>query len=362
MLTLLLNDRISGHGPQRDYFPTKRDWPYFPACLSVALWSLIVCFSMQQTWLVDLQCLLTSYAIAQSGFVFAQTSRKLNHPGLRWLLVCGAIVIATISGVRLQFVLWPASVMPHERWTVWIVVFLFLLVTILPSAIKTEVSRAAWEQLKRAESAHAAERQLLEARLTALQGQIEPHFLFNTLATTRALLRQDPPLAESMLQHLIAYLQEAMPDMRAKTTSVAQELKRAEAYLKIMQIRLSDRLRFSVECSDEAQACEIPPLMLMTMVENAIKHGVEPKIGMTHVKISVCCEDDFLHIIVADDGAGFQGELGNGIGLLNIQQRLDTMYGNRAELSLVSGSSGGVIASMRLPRLIDDQIEESKVE
>jgi len=334
---------------------TQPDWPITPAILATGMFLFIRFFSLPYPWLIDLMCLLMAYAIAQSGFIGAQSLRVFNHASLRWLGLSVAITLATVSVILLHKLLWPPLTIPHAVWLMPVVVFLFLLATILPSAIQTEIVRKSTEELQLAAAKYAGERQLLEARLAALQGQIEPHFLFNTLATTRALLSRDALLAGQMLQHLIAYLQAAMPDLRAARISVAQELERAQAYLQIMQIRLPERFQFTIESSAEARACQLPPLMLMTLVENAIKHGIEPKIGMSHLHIRTRCDGVYLQIEVEDDGVGFQSEWGNGVGLLNIQERLQTMFGTQAELSLMPGEQGGVLASIRLPQMLESE-------
>lgn len=352
MRTLSSDSEFSFPSPSK----TKRDWPVFPAVIASVLFLSIRFQLTSQVWLLNLLCLLSAYAIAQCGLIFAQNWQAFNHASLRWLVSGLGIFLATLAAVWLQKTLWPAMLTPHAVWLMPAICLLFLLAAILPSAIRLEIARKSAEQLQLATEEYARERQLLEARLAALQAQIEPHFLFNTLATTRALLKQDTGKAEQMLQHLIAYLQAALPDMREALTRVGQELDRAEAYLEIMRIRLAERLTFSIDATAAARSCQIPPLMLMTLVENAIKHGVEPKPGRSHVAMRAHCEGGYLQIEVEDDGAGFQHELGNGVGLLNIQERLSTMFGAHAELSLMPGERSGVLATLRLPALAESQI------
>ena len=186
-------------------------------------------------------------------------------------------------------------------------------------------------------------RQLLEARLAALQGQIEPHFLYNTLANARALIRQDASAAEQLLHHLNQFLRSAMPDLRAQSTSLGQELERARAYLDIIRMRMGERLRFDIAASEEALACQIPPLSVMTLIENAIQHGIEPRVEGGSVRVTAVCAVVF--------HAEFQAELGDGVGLVNLQERLAAMYDDAAELRLEPGADGGVCATIELPML-----------
>ena len=194
---------------------------------------------------------------------------------------------------------------------------------------------------------------MLEARLAALQGQIEPHFLYNTLANVRALVRSDAAAGEAMLNHLIAYLRAAMPDLRVATTTLGQELDRAAAYLGIMRIRLGERLSFSIDCAPSARACAIAPLAVMTLVENAIKHGIESRPQGGTVSIAARRNDGALTIEVIDDGNGFKSESGEGVGLINLQARLCALFGSGAQLSVQANIPSGVVARIHLPVCIE---------
>ncbi len=207
------------------------------------------------------------------------------------------------------------------------------------------------EALDAAARGQAAERAALQAKLSALQAQVEPHFLFNTLANLKYLMRTEPAAALTMLDHLTDYLHSALPDLRAVSSTVGRELGLAQAYLSIMQIRMGERLRFTIEAGDAVRALPMPPAMLISLVENALKHGLE---GWPHpgtVRIEAALEDGLLALRVHDDGAGFGGSAaqGAGLGLSNIHARLALLYGGAARLDVVAGGKRGVSASLRLP-------------
>ena len=191
---------------------------------------------------------------------------------------------------------------------------------------------------------------VLTAELKALQAQVEPHFLYNTLANTRYLARQDPERAAQMLEHLIAYLHSALPDMRSEDSTLGREFDLAGHYLALMAIRFGQRLQVSLDCPPSLAGMPVPPLLLMTLVENAVKHGVERKPGPVGVTVSARREGDAVRIVVADDGAGIDGaQLGSGVGLRNQRQRLAALYGDAAAFDLRRTSAGVTEAVLTLP-------------
>ncbi len=193
------------------------------------------------------------------------------------------------------------------------------------------------------------QRALTAAKLSVLRSQIEPHFLYNTLANAQSLTRTDPKKAEDMLGHLIAFLRAAAQDSDAQST-IGQELDRVAAYLEIMKIRMGDRLQYSINLADALREEAFPPLMLQTLVENAIKHGLEPKVGGGTISINVLRSGESLTVSVADNGVGLSGgTAGTGIGLKNIRERLALLYKDRATLALAPGASSGMTATIVLP-------------
>lgn len=199
------------------------------------------------------------------------------------------------------------------------------------------------------------ERQLAEARLGALQAQIEPHFLFNTLANVRWLLRTDRPAGRVMVQRLSRYLESSLPTLRDTRSTLGRELALTSAYLDVQRIRMGSRLRSSVDCPRPLHAAVFPPLMLMTLVENAIKHGLSSLPDGGQVAVTAEVRDGRLRVQVRDTGTGFKQNAGKGIGIANTRARLSALYGDHARLSLAAGAEGGVMATIELPFEQDGQ-------
>jgi hypothetical protein len=193
---------------------------------------------------------------------------------------------------------------------------------------------------------------VLAAELKALQAQVEPHFLYNTLANTRYLARRDPERAAQMLEHLIAYLHSALPDMRSQTSTLGREFDLAGHYLALMAIRFGERLQYRLDCPAALTGMPVPPLLLMTLVENAVKHGVERKPGPIAVTLTASLNGDAVRIVVGDDGAGpGSAVLGSGIGLRNLRQRLAALYGEAASFDLRRTAAGVTEAVLTLPHI-----------
>lgn len=199
------------------------------------------------------------------------------------------------------------------------------------------------------------ERSLALSELKTMQAQIEPHFLYNVLANVQAMVAHAPDAAQSMLEHLINYLKLALPNMRAADSALSVELDLARAYLGIAALRFGDRLQVHIDDKTVTEGLVLPPMLLLPLVENAVKHGVEPKPGRVQVTVFAYCEGDSLFITVADNGAGFASDVGTGVGLSNVRERLHAMYQARAELivepQMINGENGGVTATLRLPKM-----------
>ncbi len=191
-------------------------------------------------------------------------------------------------------------------------------------------------------------RRVLEAELQLMQAQIEPHFLFNTLATVRRLNRVEPASGERMLEGLKHYLRAALPQFRAGGTTLGKEFELARAYLDVLQIRMGGRLRVSATLPAELVDVEFPSMMLVTLVENAIKHGLGRSPAGGAIVVSAQRSAVTLTVSVADTGVGFQASSGSGIGLANIRSRLQALYGPRATLELAANDPTGVVATIRI--------------
>jgi signal transduction histidine kinase len=195
----------------------------------------------------------------------------------------------------------------------------------------------------------AAERQLLEARVQTLRTQIEPHFLFNTLATVRRLHRTEPGEGAALLAHFIDYLRMALPALQERATSLGQEAELVHAYLSVVAVRMSGRLQVSWDVPDALRSSEFPPLMMATLVENAVKHGIAPAMQGGLLSIAARHDSGDLEVTVCDTGVGFSGSGGSGIGLANIRARLAALYGPAGRLTVSANAPHGVRACLRLP-------------
>ena len=194
------------------------------------------------------------------------------------------------------------------------------------------------------------EKELTVAKLSLLHAQVEPHFLYNTLASAQYLTRSDPARADEMLGNLITYLRHSLPRTEDSLSTLGEELERARAYLEILKIRMGPRLALQIEVPEALKVIALPSMMLQTLVENAIKHGLEPKSGGGTVWIIARQVDDALAVTVADDGQGFNVQSsGTGIGLKNVRERLRLAYGNAASFNIVANFPNGVAATINVP-------------
>jgi hypothetical protein len=196
------------------------------------------------------------------------------------------------------------------------------------------------------------ERELVQAQLQALRSQIEPHFLFNTLATLRRLHQTEPRQGARLLAHFLDYLASTLPQRHQGHGTLGQEVDLVRAYLGMIEVRMAGRLRIELDVPAELRACEFPALTLATLVENAVKHGIGPAPDGGVITVQARrLSDARLEVVVADTGVGFSGSGGSGVGLANIRSRLQTLYGAAGALALAANTPRGVRATMRLPCL-----------
>ena len=206
------------------------------------------------------------------------------------------------------------------------------------------------ERMMRAEAErHQLEKNVLEARLALMQAQVEPHFLFNTLANVQHLVETDPPEASRVLDSLIKYLRAALPQMRESTTNLGRELEMARAFLEINRVRMGSRLQFAIEVPEALKTHAFPPMMLISLVENAVKHGVDPCCDCGTITIRAREDEGRLRVSVEDTGEGIKPKKGGGVGLSNIRERLKALYGTSARLVIEEREPRGVVASIEVP-------------
>jgi hypothetical protein len=220
--------------------------------------------------------------------------------------------------------------------------------------VQAEVRAA---QAKETADAESLKRQVVEARMAAMQAQVEPHFLFNTLASIDHLIETDPQRASVMQKHLIALLRAAMPTMREANgeaggvRDLGSELAVIRPYLEILKVRMEERLATELRVPDGLLSAEFPPMMLQSLVENAIKHGLEPKAEGGALSVAAEIVHGKLAVTVADTGLGFgkAATAGTGIGLSNIRERLQLLYGNKATLTVAENKPTGTVVTITVP-------------
>jgi hypothetical protein len=251
----------------------------------------------------------------------------------------------------------------HKQASTWFKSFVSLLVLALfatkalvggkkRAEAQTQTANAAMER-------ESMQRQLSEAKMQMMQAQVEPHFLFNTLASVEHLIQVDPPRASAMQRSLIQYLRAVLPQMRDNVvvTNLGREVDMVTAYLNLLKMRMEERLTVDLRIPDQLRSAAFPPMMLQSMVENAIKHGLECKPEGGTLKIVAEVAGTKLRVIVSDDGVGF-GVVpsdGTGLGLPTIRERLKLLHGDQGQLHIAANSPSGVIATVEVPYQLSKQ-------
>ena len=190
------------------------------------------------------------------------------------------------------------------------------------------------------------ERHAADARLAVLTAQVEPHFLFNTLANVQALVETGSPRAPAVLRSLIAYLKATMPRLDDGDVQLGREIALVRSYLELMHLRMPDRLRFTVDCDPALQGWPCPPMLLLTLVENAVRHGIDPSETGGSIVVTSAREGDIVRLVVRDDGVGMAESAVPGTGLANLRERLAAFYGDSARLEMSERQPHGVLAEV----------------
>ncbi len=320
----------------------------FSSLIAVGFWTT----SRQVPVLTDL---VIGNGIGFSANAFSALLNRLTHDRIG--LVPKVLIVAPLSvvaGVELaaRTVGHVPSLLEHASLVVWldfapsvlvagaaIVLFsLFFQSTHIRAALEQERREAA--ELRQSETA---------ARLALLQAQIEPHFLFNTLANVQSLIERDPPRASAMLDSLNRYLRASLGRTRKPASLLGEELELVDALLQIASMRLGDRLRYRIDVPDALRALALPPLLLQPLVENALLHGIEPAIDGGEIRVAARRDGDVLELAVVDTGIGLGhgAKLHGGVGLSNVRARLASLYGDAGRLSIAA--NGGAAAAMAGP-------------
>jgi len=259
-----------------------------------------------------------------------------------------------VSGIRLsdEDIETIADIKQHARPPRLVTIALLLVLALFVMRL---FARAQQRAEKKADAAIAVadretlQRQIVEARLQLLQAQVEPHFLFNTLAVVEHLIETAPVRAAQMQRHLIEYLRAALPRMRQQSATLGQEVELCGSYLKIMQMRMEERLRFTVAVPTGLATASFPPMMIQSLVENAIRHGLEPKPEGGSVNLIAEVRDGKLCVTVEDTGLGFSTTARAGIGLANVRERLHQLFGANAALTIEPNQPCGTRATIAVP-------------
>ena len=268
-------------------------------------------------------------------------------------------VLVSTAGVLLGFGL-VAAIAAEGMFFNWlksprmvgIMAFSSIVISILLSVIffwRERTARAETELERERVRIERVEREAVLANLRALQAQIEPHFLFNTLANVVSLVDPDPAKAKRMLESFIRFLRASLAATRSESTTLAEEAELIAAYLEVLQIRMGTRLRYAVDVPPELHSFAIAPMLLQPVIENSIRHGLEPKIEGGEVAFRARREGGEVLIEISDTGVGFAPVTRGGVGLTNLRERLRALYGERASLSVAEQGGAGALVTLRIP-------------
>ena len=259
--------------------------------------------------------------------------------------IVGGYLLGTLAGDA--WFGWSSWGPGHARMQLRSSILITALAGIAGSYYFYNMNKSAYLERKMAETRQHAN----EARLKLLETQLEPHMLFNTLANLRALISTDPQRASEMLDRMIAYLRATLDASRATTHPLQAEFDRLRDYLELMAVRMGPRLRYTLDLPPDLAGLPVPTLLLQPLVENSIRHGLEPKLDGGSIIVRARRENHLLTLVVSDSGVGLTGApaSGAGFGLAQVRERLVAAYGNRAAISFIAGAEGGTKASITFP-------------
>lgn len=300
--------------------------------------------------------LVYAYAISTFIWLFTDVSRFVFKGVLHsevphyWPPALRAGLMLLI-GVTLGYVLGTLVGDAYSGWSTWDLWRLNTNRFVGMLVISVAISAAFVSFFYQRGKAEALAGQVAQSQLMLLQSQLEPHMLFNTLANLRALITTDPKQAQAMLDHLVAYLRATLGASRQTQHALQNEFDRVRDYLEIMSVRMGPRLRYSLDLPEALATVQVPTLLLQPLVENALLHGLEPKVGGGHISVTAHCVGQKLVLVVQDTGCGLaQGSApDSGFGLAQVRERLATHYGARAQFILQPCAPTGTTAHITLP-------------
>ncbi len=323
-------------------------------CLTVS--ALQVAFNPERSYGIPVTYSLAigsiTWLLIDFGRHFVPSSRETGWPqgaaGLMLPLV--GIVTGYVGGTLVGDAVWGFSSWSEQaRPRLVGSVLVTLLAGVIANFYFYSVNRGRYFERRMSE----AQARATEARLKLLESQLEPHMLFNTLANLRVLIGMDPPRAQAMLDRLIAFLRSTLDASRTATLPLASEFDRLADYLALMAVRMGPRLQVALDLPDELRQLPMPPLLLQPLVENSIKHGLEPKVAGGRIEVTARRDGTRLRLSVRDTGVGLGGASveGTRFGLQQVRDRLAALHGDAASLTLQAApdADGGTLAEVMLP-------------
>ncbi len=334
-----------------------KHFPWIKSVLLTSLFCVLIAFTTQTVWEGGIaNHLLISFGFGYSAILSSFVIVRL-FPNISKLLEAATSMVFSLIVGTLNARFWLDEYLDDSQSGMKSVVLLgIVFCTICYYYFYTKeqklVAENALETAKRRQADQ--DKALVQSQLKQLQSQIEPHFLFNTLATISALIETDNDKAKLMLEKLTELLRVTLKNSRNEQSTIEQELALINAYLGIQKIRLGERLTFSINSEGISDDQILPPFLIQPLVENALTHGIEPRAVGGNVSIQITRKDSHLVIEVSDNGAGLNPEpssstTGHGVGLSNIKQRIETLFEGKASMSIKEQSTGGVISTLSLP-------------
>jgi sensor histidine kinase YesM len=357
-----------------ELIPIFRRWPWSPwrNVVYTAIWSVMIgagflmlgaAFEGRlprtgQVYAYMVMSLLIGYAIHALyglGQILGLETRALRQNFL-WKVAYFAVI--PVIGVFAGFAIfiWMFEARPGA-WRLdigWItsgaassIVVSIMLATIFFMRERDALAQAELERQRL--RAERVEREAVLANLRALQAQIEPHFLFNTLANVASLVDTEPARAKHMLESFNRFLRASLAATRGESTTLGEEAVLIAAYLDVLEVRMGSRLRYAIDVPPELAGQRLAPMLLQPVVENAIRHGLEPKVEGGDLRLAARRERDEIVVEVRDTGVGFGATTRGGVGLTNLRERLRGLYGERASLAIGDNAPAGTVVTVRLP-------------
>ena len=300
-----------------------------------------------QNNLIISQCI--GFSIYGANMAVVPLFGRMKRPAVQVAIIIAAVLFGAFVGTVLGALavgMKPAALFGERLSFFTQVTLLGILFGVLVSYVFLSVEKISQERLQRIETEKAA----MEAELRLVQSQMEPHFLFNTLANVRSLIDSDPRRAGEMLETFVAFLRTSLRSGRERTVSLAKEMETVRSYLDLFVMRMGDRLRYRIDLPADLRDVAIPPLLVQPLVENAIKHGLERSVQGGEVIVQCLRSNGVVRIVVADSGTGMQEQGGPaGVGLENVRRRISLLYGHAGRLVIEENCPRGVKAIIEIP-------------